>query len=144
MFRIVEHLHGHAGWLTAIALVHPAIVLRRLERRAPWAVGLSTGLVSGVFAAGAWIYQPYREHIKRGIFQTAPSLGWLFERKEHLAFFALSFAWLGALSYVAARFAEDEARPMLRKLAHRAYVVAVTAALLVASFGTAVATHRTF
>jgi hypothetical protein len=140
----VEHLHGHAGWLTAVALVHPAVVLRRLDRRAGWAVGLSTGLVTCVCAAGAWIYGPYRDYVKQGIFQKAPSIGLLFERKEHLAFVALAFAWVGALAYVGARFAGEDSRRTLRRLAHRAYVVAAAVALVVAGLGTAVATFRTF
>ena len=144
MLRWLEHLHGHAGWLTAVALVHPAIVLRRLERRASWAVWLSTGLVTAVCAAGVCLYGPYRERLKQGIFQKAPSIGWLFERKEHLAFAALAFAWLGAVAYVGARFAGDDGHRTLRRLAHRSYIVAAAIALLAASLGTAVATYRTF
>ncbi|MDB5220684.1 MAG: hypothetical protein JWO86_8611, partial [Myxococcaceae bacterium] len=26
--RLMEHVHGHLGWLAAATLVHPAIVLR--------------------------------------------------------------------------------------------------------------------
>jgi hypothetical protein len=144
LLRWVEHLHGHAGWLTAVALVHPAIVLRRYERRAAWAVGLSTGLATAVCAAGAYLYGPYRERIKQGIFQSAPSIGLLFERKEHLAFVALAFAWMGLAAYVGAKFAGDDGHRSLRRLAHRAYVVAAAVAVVVAFLGTAVAAYRTF
>ena len=144
ILRWAEHPHGHAGWLTAVALVHPAIVLRKLDRRAPWAVGLSTGLVTVVCTVGALLYEPYRAKLKQGIFQAAPSIGLLFERKEHLAFAALAFAWVGAAAYVAARYTSDATRPTLRRLAHRAYVVAAGVAVVVACLGTAVATFRTF
>lgn len=144
MLRWAEHLHGHAGWLTAVALLHPAIVLRRLERRAAWAVGLSTGLVTLVCTVGAVIYGPYRDRLKQGIFQTAPRIGWLFERKEHLAFAALAFAWVGAAAYVGAGFAGDDGHRTLRRLSHRAFVIAAGIAILVASLGTAVATYKTF
>lgn len=142
--RLAEHLHGHAGWLAAAALVHPAVVLRRIERRAPWAVGLSTGLVTAVAVAGALIYGPYRERLRQGIFRASPSVGFLFERKEHLAFAVLALAWVGALSYAAAAVSADDARPPLRRLAHRAYVIAAGIALVVAGLGTTVATFRTF
>lgn len=139
---MVEHLHGHAGWLTAVALVHPAVVLRR-NRGGAWAVGLSTGLVTVVCGVGLWLYQPYRDHLKQGIFQHAPSIGLLFERKEHLAFAALGFTWVGAAAYVAAwRTARRERA--FRTLAHRAFIIAAGIAILVASLGTIVATYKTF
>ena len=50
---------------------------------------------------GVWLYPLYRQRVKRPIFETAPAVGWLFERKEHLAFGALLLAWAGALAYVA-------------------------------------------
>ena len=53
----------------------------------------------------------------------APSLGYLFERKEHLAFGAIFLAWVGALSYVAAlRYADVGGRDALRKAAHWSFV----------------------
>ncbi len=131
--RTLEHIHGHAGWLSAVALIHPAIVLRR-NQGGRWAVGLSTGLVTLVAALGAFLYGPYRELLKQRIFQTAPSIGLLFERKEHLAVGALCFAWVGALAYVAKH----------RVLSHRAYVIAAAIAVVVATLGTVVASHRTF
>jgi hypothetical protein len=97
-------------------------------------VGLSTGLVTLVAALGMWLYVPYRELLKQRIFQTAPSIGLLFERKEHLAFGAFCFAWVGALAYIA----------KYRVLSQRAYVIAATIAVVVATLGTVVASNRTF
>ena len=131
--RLVEHVHGHCGWLAAVALLHPAIVLRR-SRGGAWAVGLSTTLVTVVAAVGVWIYTPYRQLLRQHIFQASSTLGYLFERKEHLAFGAVLFAWTGALAYVANR----------RALSHRAYIAAAALALLAAALGTAVASYRTF
>ena len=131
--RLVEHIHGHAGWLSAVALLHPAIVLRK-SRGGAWAVGLSTTLVTVVAALGVWLYTPYRQLLRQSLFQTAPAIAYLFERKEHLAFGAVMFAWCGALAYVAQR----------RVLSHRAYVAASVLAVLAAVLGTAVASHRTF
>ena len=131
--RLAEHVHGHGGWLSAVALLHPAIVLRR-GRGGAWAVGLSTTLVTVVAALGVWIYTPYRQLLRQRIFQTAPTMGYLFERKEHLAFGAVMFAWVGALAYLADR----------RTWSHRAYVAAAAIALVVATLGTLVASYRTF
>ncbi len=95
---------------------------------------LSTTLVTLVAASGAWLYGPYCDLVKRRLFQTAPTMGLLFERKEHLAFGAVLFAWVGAVAYIA----------KFRVLSHRAYVVAAAIAIVVASLGTIVASNRTF
>ncbi len=140
--RVVEHIHGHAGWLTAVALVHPAIVLRR-NRGGAWAVGLSTALVTAVSAVGVWIYPAYCDQLKQHIFQKAPSIGLLFERKEHLAFAAVAFAWVGAAAFVAAWRTEGTDRTF-RVLAHRAFIAAAGMAILAAILGTTVSTYKTF
>ena len=143
-WRLAEHFHGHLGWLTAAALVHPAIVLRRRGRRAPWAVRISVALVTLVSLAGSILYVPYRERLKQGIFQSAPQIGLLFERKEHLAFGALIFAWIGAIGYMASSRRELPYAEGLHRLAHRAFVVAALLAAVVAILGTVVASYRTF
>jgi hypothetical protein len=140
--RVVEHIHGHGGWLTAVALVHPAIVLRR-NRGGAWAVGLSTTLVTAVASLGVWLYPFYTEQLKQRIFQTGPRIGWLFERKEHLAFGAVMFTWAGAAAYVAAWKTEGTDQTF-RTLAHRAYVIAAGIAIATAVLGTVVGTFKTF
>ena len=140
--RWLEHLHGHAGWLSAAALVHPAVLLRKPRRKAPWSVGVAAALTTLVCVAGGLIYGPYRDKLKQHIFQTAPTIGWLFERKEHLAFGALLFAWVGTLAYIAAPRAGAEVT--LKKLAQRSFTIAAAFAIVVAGLGTAVATFRSF
>lgn len=142
--RLVEHVHGHAGWLAAATLVHPAIVLRNPKRRAHLAVGLSTGFVTVAAAIGVWLYDVYRERLKQGIFLSAPSVGWLFERKEHLAFGAVLLAWAGAAAYYGATRASEKTSALLRVLAFRAFALAAAIAILVAVLGTIVAVHRSF
>jgi hypothetical protein len=141
--RIVEHVHGHLGWLAAAALVHPAIVLRRPQRRAHAAVCIAVALPTLAAALGAWLYVSYRERLRQGIFVEAPSIGLLFERKEHLAFGALALAWSAALAYVASRRAPAH-EALLRRFAHRAFVASALLAVTVAILGTIVATCRTF
>ncbi len=142
--RIAERIHGHLGWLAAIALVHPAVVLRRTRRRAHLAVGLSVGLVTTVFAVGAVIYPAYRDRLRQGIFQRSLTVGYLFERKEHLAFGALLLAWAGAAAYVGATRAQGPTQASLRRAAHWAFVAAAVLAFVAASFGIVIAAFRTF
>jgi hypothetical protein len=144
LLRIEEHWHGHLGWLAVAALLHPAVVLRRLGRRADLAVGLGTALVTIAGALGVDLYGPYRSQLRRSIFVSAPSIGYLFERKEHLAFGAVLMAWAGAASYVAARSAEEPVRGSFWRASHWAFIVAAGLATVTASLGTVIAAYRTF
>jgi predicted membrane-bound mannosyltransferase len=144
--RLLEHLHGHLGWLTVAALVHPAILLRR-GRRAPWSVGLACVLVSLSATLGFVLYPEYRARIRQHLFQEAPRIAWLFERKEHLAFGALALAWAGASAYVAGRrmAREDpDAARLFQRAARLAFTLSALLAALVAAFGVAVAVTRSF
>ncbi len=142
--RLVAHVHGHLGWLAAAALVHPAVVLRRAERKAPWAVAASVVLVTLAAALGAWLYPSYRESLRPLVFLDARSLGLAFERKEHLAFGAVLLAWGGGAAYAASGRAEAATRVVLRRAAHRAFVAAAALAVVVAVLGTTVAVVRGF
>lgn len=142
--RLFEHVHGHLGWLAAALLVHPAIVLRNRQRRAHLAVALATAFTTTGAAMGLWLYVAYRARLKQGIFAGAPSIGWLFERKEHLAFGAVVLSWAGCVAYFAAQQASPETRLVLRGFAFRAFVVAAAFAFVVAILGTVVATYSTF
>jgi hypothetical protein len=147
--RIFEHVHGHIGWLAAASLVHPAIVLRNRSRRAHLAVTLSTAFVTTGAAIGEYIYVAYRERLKQQIFIDAPSIGLLFERKEHLAFGAVLLAWIGCAAYFAALRAaaatkQESLRLTLRTLAFRAFLGSAALTILVACLGTYVAIFKTF
>lgn len=142
--RLLEHVHGHLGWLAAAVLVHPAILLRSRTRRAHWAVGVSAAFVTVAAGIGLWLYVAYRERLKQGIFMHAPAIGLLFERKEHLAFGAVVLAWAGTAAYFAAPRATPETRERLRTLAFRAFCASAAMTVLVAILGTVVAVYRTF
>ena len=142
--RLIEHVHGHLGWLAAAILVHPAIVLRSRTRRAHLAVGLAAGLVTLASGIGAWLYVAYRERLKQGIFMHAPVIGLMFERKEHLAFGAVVLAWAGAAAYFAAPRATGRTRERLRTIAFRSFCASAALSLVVAVLGTIVAVYRTF
>ena len=142
--RIQEHLHGHLAWLAAVALVHPAILLRRSTRRAHLAVGISVALVTTAAAMGLSMYDGYREKLRRPLFESSIAMGYLFERKEHLAFGVLAFAWIGAITYAAAIVADAELRESLRRVAYRGFVISAALAVITALLGTIVASYRTF
>jgi hypothetical protein len=142
--RLAEHVHGHLGWLAAALLVHPAIVLRHRTRRAHLAVGLSTAAVTIGSALGAWLYVAYRERLKQQIFLGSPAVGFLFERKEHLAFGAVLLAWAGCAAYFAAPRATPEVSLTLRTIAFRSFVGSAILAIVVAVLGTIVAVYKSF
>jgi hypothetical protein len=142
--RIEEHVHGHIGWLAAIALIHPAVVLRRTKRKAHLAVGLAAGIVTVAAGMGVYIYGDYRDKLRQSIFQQARVIGYLFERKEHLAFGAVLLAWAGTGAYVAATRVEGDTRERLRRASHWSFVAAAVMAVVAAVMGTAIASYKTF
>lgn len=142
--RVTEHVHGHLGWLAAIALVHPAILLRKTRRRAHLSVGLAVGMVTLVGCLGAAMYPDYRDRLRQSMFQHAPTMGYLFERKEHLAFGAILLAWAGAAAYFGASKLEGDVRERLRKAAHWAFVAAAALTVTTAVLGTVVAAYKSF
>jgi hypothetical protein len=142
--RVQEHLHGHLGWLAAIALIHPAVLLRQSRRRAHLSVGLAVGLVTLAATLGITMYDAYRERLRQPIYASSATIGYLFERKEHLAFGVLLFTWAGGIAYAGAAFADGAVRESLRKVAHHAFVVAAALAVVTATLGTVVAAYKTF
>ena len=143
LLRALEHVHGHLGWMSVAALAHPAVFLRR-PRRAPLSVVLATSLVIGAAVIGALIYPRYRDRLKQHIFLDAPRIGWLFERKEHLAVGAVAFALAGCVAHLALPLVPDSARRAIDRLAHRAFVAALALSLVVAALGIVVAAFRSF
>ena len=147
LVRLMEHVHGHLGWMSVAVLIHPAIVLWR-KPRADWAVGLALAFTTTVGGIGVWLYSAYRDRLKQSLFIASPRVGFLFERKEHLAFGAIALAWVGALAYVAARAKaselEPEQRESLRRASRAAFTASAALAFVAATLGTVVATFKTF
>jgi hypothetical protein len=141
--RLGEHIHGHLGWLAVASLLHPAVLLRRTKRTAHLSVGFAVGIVTLTGALGVALYGPYRDKLKQPIFASSPAVGYLFERKEHLAVGALLFAWAGTAAYLGAG-PGGRSRAPLQKAAHWAFVASAGFALLSAVMGTIVASYRSF
>ena len=145
LLRVLERIHGHLGWLSVAALLHPAILLRNPKRRAPLAVSLTTAFLVVTAGLGAFIYPEYRIRLKQRIFVELPSLGWSFERKEHLAVGAVTFALIGCIAHLSASiFTEEGTRRTVARMAHRCFVVAFVLGAIVAVLGVAVASYRSF
>jgi hypothetical protein len=125
-------------------LVHPAILLRQTWRRAHWAVGLAVGMPTLAAALGIAMYPSYRERLRQPIFASSLAVGYLFERKEHLAFGAVMLAWAGGIAYAAATLAHGGLRESLRKASHRAFLAAAVLSIATATLGTIVAAYKTF
>ncbi len=107
-------------------------------------VALAVGIPTVVGAVGVWLYVPYRDQLRPVIFQTAPEVGLMFERKEHLAFGVVLLAWAAALAYFGSWRTAGDAREQLHKFSHRAFTIAAVLAATVASLGTYVASYRSF
>ncbi len=72
-------------------------------------------LLTAAFLTGLAIYPTYRATVKRVLFASDAALGWTFERKEHLAVFALAFAWAGFALVYSARAAHSGGSPGLHE-----------------------------
>ena len=141
--RLFEHIHGHLGWLSTLALFHPAVLLRTRARRALLAAGLATGLVTLTGLLGASLYPAYRVLVKPVIFAASPAIGNAFERKEHLAIAVVVLAWIGLVTHWAQCRELRLARPLSR-VAFVAYAGAAALATVSAVLGLTVATQGSF
>jgi hypothetical protein len=141
--RLIERVHGHLGWLSALALAHPALLLRRPRRNVLGVAIAATVLVTLAAALGALLYPAYRGGVKPLLVAAAPSVGALFERKEHLGVAALVLAWIGLGALALAR-RRDGAAPDLGRVAFVAYTGAAFVALIAAGAGLIVSAHRVF
>ncbi|HEX3774708.1 MAG TPA: hypothetical protein VHV51_09610 [Polyangiaceae bacterium] len=143
LLRLSEHLHGHLGWLSTLALIHPALLLRKRMRRSLLAASLATALATLTGVLGALLYPAYRELVKPEIFQASTAFGNAFERKEHLAVGVVVLAWVGLVAH----FAECRERGVdsgSTRVSFVAYASAATLAVLTGVFGVAVAAFRSF
>lgn len=130
--RQVAIVHGVICWIAALALL--ATALRLLLRRpgAPWLVAqgaLATALATAAFASGVLLDLPYRAHLRQRLFLASRALGWLFERKLHLAFGAFLFALCACAALLAASRAERSPEAISLSLTRAARVAYAAAAL---------------
>ncbi len=134
--RAVAHAHGHVGWLAAAALLHPAWMLRRPVRRLSRVSVAATVIVTLPALSALVIYPVYRAAVKQALFVRSPMLGWMFERKEHLALGAVALAWAGlALHAASLRALDSTARARLARPAHVCFVLSAAFTAIVSALG---------
>ena len=144
--------HALGAWASTAALILVAGLLaarmRTKTNLVAWAAALATFLVSLSGALGALLHLPYRLQLRQRIFLHSRELGWLFERKQHLAFGAVLLACGGLVALLASRLAaasnEAAAQDRAREL-HRAALAAYIASALfaaVASVASAIVAAR--
>jgi len=96
---LLEKVHGHIGVLVIALALHPWFSLRRTVRPSASAriAGYAASALIVVTNLVGWIVYPsYREDIKPRLYAESELLGNLFEFKEHLAWFCLCLAVVGA------------------------------------------------
>jgi len=143
LWRLLESVHGHLGILATLALLHPAILLRKgkvMSFGRKWATALSALLVSSAFGFGLLIYGEYRLVVKREIFNRSEGIGMLFETKEHLAYAVLALT-LGA---TVCAFLAPRERKDLRKAASWLFGMAAILCALTTVLGTYIASFYGF
>ncbi len=89
--RLLEHVHALLAWVGTLGLVLAAwLFLRSSASTRTRAVGATAVALLAVAAMiGLALQAPYRRLVRQRLFVMSPSLGWLFERKQHAAFGAL-------------------------------------------------------
>ncbi len=114
MLRSIERIHGVVAWAATLALVASASLCARSgpgrspgTRRAARLAGVTAvGLALAAGALGLALHDPYRARLRQRLFLESLELGWLFERKQNIAFAAVllgvsAFAALVQLGRVA-------------------------------------------
>lgn len=132
--RALLRWHAVAAWLATAALI-AAAAAHASERTRRLTVALSSAAAALSLAAGGLglaLDEGYRMRLRQRIFVAAPGLGWLFERKLHLAVAAVLLAVAGAAITLAGR--RLPARPggaeVARELRRAARLASTAAALL--------------
>jgi hypothetical protein len=136
-------VHGIVAWIDALLLLAVAILLLR-ERwpDKPWfrrlAITATLGAIAS-FASGLALEMHYRLHVRQRLFVASKSLGWLFERKMHLAFGVFLFATMGLFTLLLVR--ED---PRFVRALRAAFVLAALFAVITCVISSIVGIYKPF
>lgn len=123
-------VHRIIAWFDTLLLLAVAILLLRDHwRDKRWFFPLSITATLGTiasFASGMALELHYRVHLRQRLFIHSKTLGWLFERKMHLAFGMLTMSLIGLLTLFLTR--QDE---RFFRVLRYAYVFAALFALTI-------------
>lgn len=143
----VARLHAALAWAaTAALLAAPFLARKGAARARPVAIAIRAAAVGLLLSAGALgflLHEPYRAKIRQRLFIDAPGLGWLFERKLHMAF-AASLLGVSALAAILAQGRAPADAPSRRGLSRGAALSwgASAALALAASIAGAIVARR--
>lgn len=142
--HLVAQAHAVAAWLATAALAAALLLVLRARRaRLTAAVSAAAALLITIAAGlGVLLDAPYRARLRQRLFVSAPDLGWLFERKEHVAFAAVVLAWCALAALASGRLARDPERKGDLDRAARLAAVAAVALALAASVMAAIVARR--
>lgn len=142
VLRVAAHVHGHIGWLAALALAHPALLLRNPRRRALSVCAAATLLATATGALGVLLYPSYRVALKPALFSANQVAALSFERKEHFGVAVVVLSWIGLVAHRAGCSGSTERE--LGRVAFVAYAGAALLAAVTAALGTFVAVAHGF
>ena len=142
--HLIAQAHGVAAWIATAALA-AAIPLLLRAHRARVTIAISAVAAAAITICGGLgvlLEAAYRSRIRQQLFGRSPSLGWLFERKEHFAFGAIVLAWCTLSTMVAAQLSRDPTRARDLHAAARVAAIAAAGLALAASVMAAIVTRR--
>lgn len=111
--HLLAREHALASWAAVAGLLATAWMMaaRPHRRELVLAVSASTAVALAISGAlGSMLEGAYRARLRQPLFTRAPKLGWLFERKEHLAFGAIALGFCGLSSLLVAALVASRAR----------------------------------
>lgn len=146
--HLIALAHAVAAWLATAALVAVplGLLVRPRRDRVTFALGVVAALgVTIAGGLGVLLEAAYRARLRQRLFVQAPSLGWLFERKEHLAFAAITLSWCALAAAAASRLSrEPERADDLHRVARLAGIAAAGLALAASVMAAVVARRAHF
>jgi hypothetical protein len=142
--HLVAQAHAVVAWVAtaALAAALPLLIRARKSRLALAASAAAAIAVTLAGVLGVLLEATYRSRIRQRLFVRSPSLGWLFERKEHLAFGAILLAWCALSTMIAAQISRDPRRSGDLHAAARLAGIASAGLALAASVMAAIVARR--
>jgi len=125
--RMLVQVHGALAWLSVLALAGALLVARWRPALVTRVVPAAVALGAAAFVTGVMLHGPFQRQLRQRLFLSSSALGWLFERKEHVAFGALALSGCGLFALWASVVAARGAAPAAAL--RRAYLLALGAAL---------------
>lgn len=126
--RALSQVHAAVAWAAVVALGAAIVGVGWRIRRAWIGAAIAGALGAGAFATGAMLHLPFQGKLRQKLFLMSSSLGWLFERKEHVAFGAVALLACAGCAMGAEAIAKGKEEAVAKAL-RRAGIIAMSGAL---------------